>query len=145
QRSFAKISMYAGGGIRRVETRSGTFDAATEAVSPSYFDLVSVRPSAGRFFSESDDDGIVISEGFRRQIFGDGPGVGEAVKVNGVPATVIGVAPDGFEGLQSDGAVDIVVPFALPRSAGDDVSGPLRTKNVVGRLARGVSIDAARA
>src|SRR5262249_7808154 len=101
QRSFAQISMYAGGGIRPVETRSGTVDAATEAVSPSYFDLVSVRPSAGRFFSESDDDGIVISEGFRRQIFGDGPGVGEAVKVNGVPATVIGVAPDGFEGLQS--------------------------------------------
>ncbi len=145
QRSLAQMSMYAGGGIRRVETRSGTFDAETEAVSPSYFDLVSVRPSAGRFFSESDDDGIVIREGFRRQIFGDGPGVGEAVKVNGVPATVIGVAPDGFNGLQSDGAVDIVVPFALPRSAGDDVSGPLRTKTVVGRRAGGVPIDGGRA
>ena len=52
QRSFAQMSMYSGGGILRVEARSGVFeDAWTEAVSPSYFDLVGARPSAGRFFS----------------------------------------------------------------------------------------------
>ena len=64
QRSFAEMSMYSGGGILRVEARSGVFeDAVTEAVSPSYFDLVGARPSAGRFFSESDDAVVVISEG----------------------------------------------------------------------------------
>jgi len=55
QRSFAQMSMYSGGGILRVEARSGVFDAWTEAVSPNYFDIVGARPSAGRFFSESDD------------------------------------------------------------------------------------------
>src|SRR5262245_4155186 len=145
QRSFTQMSMYAGGGILRLETRSGVFDASTEAASPSYFDLVGARPSAGRFFAESDDAVVVISEGFRRHIFGDGPGVGEAVKVNGVPATVIGVAADGFDGLQSDGTFDIIVPFALMRPATGDPSKPFRSKDVVGRLARGVSIDAARA
>jgi putative ABC transport system permease protein len=145
QRSFAQMSMYSGGGLLRVEARSGVFDASTETVSPSYFDLVSARASAGRFFSESDEAVVVFTEGFRRRVFGDGPGVGEVVKVDGVPATVIGVAADGFEGLQSDGTSDIILPFALMRQAAGDPSRPFRSRDVVGRLARGVSIDAARA
>src|SRR5215207_1666766 len=56
QRSFAEMSMYSGGGLVRVEAQSGVFeDTVTETVSPSYFDLVGARPSAGRFFSESDE------------------------------------------------------------------------------------------
>src|SRR5262245_54947046 len=145
QRSFAQMSMYSGGGLLRVETRSGAFEAWTEGVSPDYFDIVGARASAGRFFTESDDAVAVISEGFRRRVFGNGPGIGEAIKVNGVPATVIGVAADGFAGLQFDGTTDIIVPFAVMRSAGGDPSRPVRSTHVVGRLARDVSIDAARA
>src|SRR5215212_4101481 len=70
QRSFAQMSMYSGGGLARVETRSGVFDAVTETVSPTYFDMVGARASAGRFFVESDDAVAVISESFRRHIFG---------------------------------------------------------------------------
>jgi predicted permease len=146
QRSFAQMSMYSGGGLVRVEARSGVFDASTETVSPNYFDLVSARASAGRFFSDSDEAVVVFSEGFRRRVFGNGPGIGEAIKVNGAPATVIGVAADGFDGLQLDGTTDIIVPFAVMRLAGGgDPSRPFRSANLVGRLARGVSIDAARA
>ena len=134
QRSFAQMSMYSGGGLLRVEARSGLFDALTEAVSPSYFDMVGARASAGRFFSESDDAVAVLSEGFRRRIFGHGLGIGEAIKVNGVAATVIGVAADGFDGLQLDGTTDIIVPFAVMRPATGDPSKPFRSSNVVGRL-----------
>ena len=70
QRSFAQMSMYSGGGLVRVEARSGVFDAVTETVSPSYFDIVGARTSAGRFFSESDDAVAVFSEGFGRRVFG---------------------------------------------------------------------------
>jgi predicted permease len=146
QRSFAQMSMYAGGAILRVETRSGVFeDAVTEAVSPSYFDIVGARPSAGRFFNDSDDAVVVISEAYRRRIFGNAIGIGEAIKFNGTPATVIGIAADGFDGLQFDGTVDIIVPLALMRSAAGDPSRPIRSRQLVGRLARGVSINAARA
>jgi putative ABC transport system permease protein len=146
QRSFAQMSMYSGGGILRVEARSGVFeDAWTEAVSPSYFNIVGARPSAGRLFGESDDAVAVISEGFRRRIFGNDRGIGEAIKINAVPVTVIGVAADGFDGLQADGTFDIIVPFAVMRPAAGDASKPFRSKNVVARLARGVSIEAARA
>jgi putative ABC transport system permease protein len=130
QRSFAQLSMYSGGGLLRVETRSGVFeDASSEGVSPDYFDIVGARASAGRFFKESDDAVVVISESFRRRVFGNGLGIGEAIKVNAVPATVIGVAADGFAGLQFDGTTDIIVPFALMRSAGGDPSRPLRSRN----------------
>ena len=149
QRSFAQMSMYSGGGLVRVETRSGVFDAVTETVSPTYFDMVGARLSAGRFFSDSDDAVVVISEGFRRRLFGNGPGIGETIKVDAVPATVIGVAADGFEGLQSDGPFDIIVPFALRRAAGGDPAvqavsiaqrgGTSRARRVHRRGARGTA------
>ena len=113
QRSFAQMSMYAGGRLVRVEARSGAFEASTETVSPTYFDLVGARLSAGRFFSDADDAVVVISEGFRRRLFGSGPGVGQTITVNAVPATVIGVTADGFQGLQHGGPPDIIQPFAL--------------------------------
>ncbi len=150
QRSFAQLSLYAGGGIARVEVagvRSGVFEnAVAEVVSPDYFDMVGARVSAGRFFNESDDAAVVISEAYRRRIFGNASGLGEVIKLDAAPATVIGIAADGSGGLESDGSFDIIVPFALMRAAGGgDPSAPFRSKQVVGRLARGVSIEAARA
>jgi putative ABC transport system permease protein len=146
QRSFAQMSMYSGGGLTRVNARSGASeDASTETVSPDYFDIVGARLSAGRFFTETDDAVAVISEGFRRRLFGHGPGIGEAIKIDAVPATVIGVVADGFDGLQLDETTDIIVPFAVIRAATGDASKPFRSRVVVGRLARGVSIDTARA
>src|SRR3954468_2315319 len=144
QRSFAQMSMYSRGGLMRVETRAGVFDPWTAGVSPAYFDIVGARLSAGRFFTDSDDAVVVISEAFRRRIFGNGPAIGETIKVNAVAATVIGVAADAF-GLEVDGMTDLVVPFTLMRAAGDNPARPARSAKVVGRLAPGVSIGAARA
>src|SRR3954465_8625360 len=144
QRSFAQTSMYSGGGLLRVETRAGVFDAWTAGVSPAYFDIVGARLSAGRFFTDSDDAVVMISEEFRRRIFGNGPAIGETIKVDAVPATVIGVAADSF-GLEVDGTTDLIAPFTLMRATGDNPFRPARSANVVGRLAPGVSIDGARA
>jgi len=118
QRSFAELSMYAGGGLARVETRSGVFEnAVTEYVSPSYFDMVGARAAAGRFFNDSDDAVVVISEAYRRRIFGNAVGIGEAIRFNAVPATVIGIAGDGFDGLQFDGTVPSLFVARVDSSA----------------------------
>ena len=146
QRSFTDVSMYAGGGLVRIETRSGAFDnAVMEAVSPSYFEMVGARPAAGRFFNDSDDAVVVITDAYRRRLFGDASGIGEAIKFNGIPATVIGVTAEGFDGLRFDGAIDVVVPFALLPMAGGEANWRIRSRELIGHLARGVSIDAARA
>ena len=144
QRSFAQMSMYSGGGLRRVETRAGVFDASTTAASPAFFDIVGARLSGGRFFTDSDEAVVVISEEFRRLIFGNGPAIGETIKVDALPATVIGVAEDSF-GLEVDARADLFAPFTLMRATSDNPSRPARSGDVVGRLAPGVSIAAARA
>jgi hypothetical protein len=102
------MSLYAGGAMARVEVtgaRSGVFEnAVTEVVSPDYFDMVGARASAGRVFNASDDAVVVISEAYRRRIFGNASGIGEVIKLDTVPATVIGVAAGGF-GVSSPTAV----------------------------------------
>lgn len=147
QHSFSQLSLYSGAGLSRVETRSGVSEeAVTETVSPDYFDMVGARPSAGRFFNASDDAVAVISEQYRRRLFGTDSGLGEVIKVDTVAVTVIGVTAEGFRGLQVDGGFDIIVPFAVVRAVGGrGPSAPLRSKDVIGRLAPGMSIDAARA
>jgi putative ABC transport system permease protein len=146
QRSFAQMSMYSGGGSLHVATRAGAFDAWADTVAPDYFDLVDAKASAGRFFSESDGAVAVVSEEFRRRLFGDGPAVGERITVDALPVTVIGVAADKSTGLDLDTPPDIIVPFAVMRAAaGADLSRPARSATLVARLGRGVSIDTARA
>src|SRR5919198_1050868 len=145
QRSFAQLSMYSGGGLVHVEAPSEAFDASIERVSPNYFDMLGARLSAGRFFADSDDAVIVISEKFRRRLFGNASGVGETIKVDALPVTGIGVAANGSNGLEADYPADLFVPFAPVRAAPGDPPRPARSWNLVGRLARGVSIGAARA
>jgi putative ABC transport system permease protein len=145
QRSLAEMAMYSGGGLSRVETPDGGFDADTDRVSPNYLDVLGVRLSAGRFFTDSDDDAVVvITEAMRRRLFGNGRGIGETIRIDAVPATVIGVVAEGFAGLQMDYANDLMRPLRRSRPAGAP-SSPARANNVVGRLARGVSIRATRA
>src|SRR4029453_681471 len=127
QRSFSQMTLYAGGGLSRVEVagaHAAVFEnAVTDTVSPDYFDMVGARASSGRFFSESDDAVVVISEEYRRRLFGNASGVGEVIKVDTVPATVIGVAADGFHGLRSDNGFDIIGPYGL-RPAGPGAPPP---------------------
>ena len=143
QRSFAQLSMYDHGALVHVEAPSEAFDASIEEVSPNYFDMLGARLSAGRFFADSDDAVIVISEKFRRRVFGNASGVGETIKVDALPVTVIGVAANGSNGLEADYPTDLFVPLAPVRAAPG--RPPARSDNLVGRLARGVSIGAARA
>ena len=145
ERSFAQLSMYSGGGLVHVEAPSEAFDASVERVSSNYFDMLGARLSAGRFFADSDDAVIVISEKFRRRLFGNASGVGETIKVDAVPVTVIGVAANGSNGLVADYPADLFVPVAPVRAAPGDAPRPAQSWNLVGRLARGVSIGAARA
>ena len=124
--------------------RSGVFETRRRKPSRRTTSTSSARElSAGRFFTESDDAVVVISEGFRRRIFGNGPGIGEAIKVDAVPATVIGVAADGFDGLQFDGTSDIIVPFALMRAAAGDPSRPSRSERR-GRTSRAAACPSTR-
>ena len=101
QRSFAQMSMYAGGGTR-ARRGHGAFRRVRERRDGSRLaELLrhGRRASVGGTVLQRlrRRASSVISEAYRRRIFGNASGIGEAIKVDAVPATVIGVAADGFE------------------------------------------------
>ena len=73
-------------------------------VTTNYFSVLGVQPILGRGFSETDstDAFAVISPGLWKRSFGGSPDViGQAITVNGVPLTIIGVHPPEFFGVTS--------------------------------------------
>ena len=76
-----------------------------QLVSASYFDLLGIRPLAGRFFFPDEDkkpggnNVVVLSYNLWANKFGANAGVvGQTINLNATPYTVIGVAPHGFRG-----------------------------------------------
>lgn len=113
--------------------------------SAGFFETLGVAPVAGRLFAAGDDDPgadqrrVVLAERFWRTRFGADPdAVGRTLTLNGESYAVVGVAPRGEPFLDW---VDLFVP--LIRRA--DASRTSFELTVVGRLAPGTSIDAARA
>ncbi len=76
--------------------------ADCELVSGNYFDLLGVRPAAGRLLVPADDmpnGNAVVALSFaywQRRFNADASVVGQPLMVNGHPFTVVGVAPPSF-------------------------------------------------
>lgn len=88
-----------------VESGGAARHVMAEAVSGNYFETLGVRPLAGRLLQSEDEKvGVggpaVLSARLWRREFGSDPQViGRAVRVSGVPLTVVGVAPEDFGGM----------------------------------------------
>jgi predicted permease len=106
--------------------------------SSELFGLLGVRPFLGRFYGvdEDADNVVVIGERFWRTSLGaDRSVVGQALAIDDVPHTVIGVAPEGFTGPQL-GRVDAWTPITI---------GQRNSMNMqlVARLSPGISVETA--
>ena len=124
-------------------------------VSWNYFELVGTRPALGRFFlPEEDRTGgthpvVVLNHEFWSRRFGQNKDiVGQTLRVNNRPYTVIGVAEPGFEGTTFIGA-DFWVPMAMEahvrasdRSLREEHRAVWLT--ALGRLKPGVTMQQAR-
>ena len=89
-------------------------------VSGSYFPVLGVRPALGRLIAPADDRVpgqhavAVLSHRFWRRELGADPGVlDRRITVNGVPLTIIGVAPAGFDGTTLGAQPDVFVPLTM--------------------------------
>ncbi len=93
----------------------------TEMISGNYYDALGVRPVLGRAILPSDDAApgqgavAVISDGLWEREFGRSPAVlGQIIKLNDVPLTIVGVNPRGFTGAASMlSSPDLFVPLAM--------------------------------
>jgi putative ABC transport system permease protein len=146
-RSFDGIAGYmpAVGGMLMARPDGTTEDVARQWLpSANIFDVLGVRPIAGRTFLAEDASQrrnvIVISETFWRTRFNTDPElIGRDIRLDGEPFTVIGVVPNEAQ-LLGEASVWALRPFGRDPA----LRGP-RVLLAVGRLKRGVTVDAASA
>ena len=138
-------------------------DEATElrgrAVTGNYFSLLGVKPFVGRVLEPTDDRPGAppvawITHACWTRVFGqDRTLVGRAIRLNGMPVTVVGIGPAGFHGDLIPDVAEIFVPFAAsdaltlaedPRSRRRLDVGTEPMVRLFGRLAPGVAPEVAK-
>ncbi len=89
-------------------------------VSANYFSALGLTPALGRFFTPDEAARIgaapvaVISHDYWRTRFALAPGVlGRTIRINDRPITIVGVAPEGFQGTITMLTFDIWVPATM--------------------------------
>jgi putative ABC transport system permease protein len=104
------------GGVVMARPDGTTENVARQWVTAGFFDVLGVRPIAGRTFTPSDDsqraNAVVLSESFWRTRFGGDPSiVGRDLRLDGTAYTVVGVVPRQFQ-LQGESSVWALMPLA---------------------------------
>lgn len=144
--------------MKVADDRSGEIssDALGVLVTGNYFSVLGVNAFMGRMLTPEDDKVpgghpvAVVSYRFWQQKLSADPGiVGQSLRLNGQPFTIVGVAPDGFFGDTVGDLQDVWMPMMMEAQilAGrpwleDYNASWLR---VIGRLRPRVSIDKAAA
>jgi putative ABC transport system permease protein len=142
---MAAVRLGAGGGPLLAGPDGNAESVDRQTVSTAFFEVLGVKPVAGRTFLVSDEGPktsvVVLSEGLWRTRFaGDDAVIGSTVRLNGEPHTVVGVVPD---------EVQFTRPASIwtlgPQAPASLTQRGQRFLQVVGRLKPGVEVSEARA
>ncbi len=127
--------------------------AIVDVVSANYFSLLGVDAIHGRTFLPDEDrvEGanplMVLGYGYWQRAFGGNPQIiGETVKLNGHPFTVIGIAPKNFKGILEmlDKAAYVPISMVGQVAPGTSLRGRANHNfQSIGRLKPGVSREQA--
>lgn len=117
-----------------------------QAATVNFFDTARLSMAAGRGFTPEEEHLPVVVLGYRlwqRRFAADPAVIGKSVRLSGRPYTVIGIAPQGFRGLDTILDAQFWVPLdnidqLLPNTA-NRTSRDYHWVSVAGRLAPGVT------
>ncbi|MFL6515839.1 MAG: ABC transporter permease [Chthoniobacterales bacterium] len=152
QHSFSMMAGYLNG-----STINLTYNKNPQRYTGSYctdemFKIIGVSPVIGRDFTAEDNKpgspkvAILGDEIWRRDFNADPNIVGQAVTINGKPATIVGVMPPGFKFPISEELWTPLYNEWPPTPRGELLLGAnIRAPAVMGRLKPGVSLDQANA
>lgn len=119
QTSFTGIAAHSLFGAN-FSMRERSSDGQGTMVSGSYFSVLGIKPAIGRLLNNSDDEVrgasfvAVLSYDFWQTQFGGDPNViNERMTINGKPYTIVGVAPDGFQGTTIGAQPKVYVPISM--------------------------------
>ena len=136
--------------------KDGSYGFRGCRVTANYFETVGVRMARGRAFTDEEARSgaagltAVISYRLWQERFqGAADILGRSIELNGHPATVVGVAPAEFRGVQIAEDMDVWVPIqAYARVSGTErrlLDRTDRGVELIGRLAPGATLAQARA
>lgn len=128
-----------------------------ETVSGNYFALLGVVPALGRGFLPEEDATpgthfvTVLSHGYWEHALGADPEVvGRTIRINSRPYTVVGVAPEGFNGMMRGLVPDFWVPMMMEGVIQGSSVDRLQRRGsrnlfIKGRLNPGITVEQAEA
>lgn len=154
QDAFTGLAAHNGFGAN-LAYEGNTLSGGGMLVSGSYFEVLGLKPAAGRLFEPSDDvtpNGhpiVVLSYSYWRTRFDLDPTIlNKALQVNGHAMTVVGVAPRGFRGTTLGSAPEVFVPLSMRAAMLPGWDGYEDRRNywayVFGRLEPSVSLEEAQ-
>jgi len=125
-------------------------------VSGSYFPVLGVRPALGRLLTPDDDrtpgahSVVVLSHAYWRSRFGESPSIlNDTLVVNGIPMTVVGIAPRGFDGTTIEEMPRVFLPVTMAAAIHSDYDEFDNRRDhwlyMFARLKPGMTRDAAQA
>ena len=118
------------------------------AVSDNYFSVLGVQPLLGRWFAAGDDDKVttsaVLSYGYWQWLGADPNIIGKTLKLNGVPFTIVGVAPRRFVGTILSDVPDLWHPLSATTAISHQTYDWLADRtshslSLIGRMKPGVT------
>ncbi len=117
-RGLSPVMAYVPLAMGKVAVRNGEQPEQAEGdmVSGAFFSGLGVKLRYGRGFSEQDESNhapiAVISYSYWARRFASAPDVlGKTLYVNGIPMTIVGVATQGFEGVEAGSSTDFWIPL----------------------------------
>jgi predicted permease len=122
-------------------------------VTSNFLSMLAAKPQVGRFFVPEEQGtfsakSIILSDALWRHRFGANPRlIGQSIRLNGHPVTVVGVLPADFKIIFPEGSsvppdMDAFVPF--PSNLAQDAPDQSYIR-VVGRLRKGATVPQAQA
>ncbi len=142
-RTFTSMAAVSGA-FKTLSTRDGIPERIPgQAVTTAFFDVLGVRPLAGRTFvrddQRSDARVVVLSERLWQSRFGGDPRlIGRTIPLDGQPHIVVGIMPASFQILFKSDMWLVFKPERGPEQR------QMHYLQVLGRLRPGVSVEQAR-
>jgi len=145
--AFQGLAASQEGGVALLRIGDGVDRVRVMAVSPEFFSVVGISAAAGRLIDAADAapaaaTTVVLGHALWQRAFGGNrDAIGQPIALNGVPHTIVGIAPPRFDGMNLGATIDLWTPLQPDRRA---AARQNRGLSVVGRLRAGATIRQAQ-
>jgi predicted permease len=152
QKTLSSLAAYSFNQMLTIQQGGGADRIFSEFVTHNYFATLGLSPVLGRFFRPDEEEGAgdhpvaVLNYGTWQTKFGGRADiVGSTIRLNGLPVTIVGVAPKRFIGVNAIFGPEIWLPASMteplmPNTMGRALSDRSKALfKAVGRLAPGIA------